>query len=88
MRKYRWTHPEIDPVADSVGERCVDGFIELEEDLKSELRSYLLSLNTHTHTFISLNLRFLNNKQLKEMVGTRDHCSKTQSQVNIPRRNH
>lgn len=43
---------------------------------------------THTHTFISLNLRFLNNKQLKEMVGTRDHCSKTQSQVNIRRRNH
>lgn len=52
MRKYRWTHPEIDPVADSVGERCVDGFIELEEDLKSELRSYLLSLNTHTHTHL------------------------------------
>lgn len=51
MRKYSWTHPEIDPVADSVGERCVDGFIELEEDLKSELRSYLLSLNTHTHMY-------------------------------------
>lgn len=45
-----WTHPEVDPVADSVGERHIDCFIELKEDLKSQLRSDLLGLNTHTQT--------------------------------------
>lgn len=47
-RRWRWTHPEVDSVADSVGERRVDGFIELEQDLKSQLRCDLLSLKTYT----------------------------------------
>jgi len=41
---WRWTHPEVYSVADSGGKRCVDCFIKLEEDLKSQLRSDLLSL--------------------------------------------
>ena len=46
----RWTHPEVNPVADPTGERRVDRFIKLKEDLKSQLRSDLLSLDTNTQT--------------------------------------
>lgn len=44
----RWTHPEVNPVTDPTGERRVDRFIKLKEDLKSQLRSDLLSLDTNT----------------------------------------
>lgn len=46
----RRTHPEVNSVADPTGERRVDCFIKLKEDLKSQLRSDLLSLHTNTKT--------------------------------------
>lgn len=49
-RHRRWTHPEVNPVTDPTGERRVDRFIKLKEDLKSQLRSDLLSLDTNTQT--------------------------------------
>lgn len=45
-----WAHPEVDSVPDSIGKCRVNGFIKLEEDLKSQLGGDLLSLKTHTHT--------------------------------------
>lgn len=44
----RWTHLEVDSVADPIGERSIDGFIKLKEDLKSQLRRDLLSLDTQS----------------------------------------
>lgn len=38
------THPKVDPVPDSVGERRVDGFVELEQDLERQLGGDLLGL--------------------------------------------
>lgn len=49
------THLEVDPVADPVGQSRVDGFIELEQDLKSQLGGDLLGLE-HTNTTFSQSL--------------------------------
>lgn len=44
-----FTHPEVDAVADPVGQSRVDGFVELEQDLESQLGGDLLGLE-HTNT--------------------------------------
>ena len=38
------TYPEVDPVPDPVCERCVDGFVELQQHLKGQLGGDLLGL--------------------------------------------
>lgn len=53
-----FTHPEVDPVPDPIGQSRVDGFIELEQDLKSQLRGDLLGLErTSAATFSQSQIR-------------------------------
>lgn len=43
-----FTHPEVHAVADTISQSRVDGFIKLKQDLESQLRGDLLSLEPQT----------------------------------------